>query len=297
MPIRPRASQPTDKPVEHLFPAWGVDVFESHHAEGWSMPSVAHDFMKFIFVHEGRGYLEVGGEQKPCAPGNAIVVPIGLEHRIVDSADAPLSLYVVSIQHQILEATCFAEGTLPAGVLELSEHAAQKVERSMRRLLFEQTLDLPTTGAQTVALTLRLIVDVARILAGPEDAAAPAPIPQVALGSDSVTRMKSYVEDLSENFFEATNLDAAASALGLSRRRFTQLFREVAGTSWLAHVRRLRIDHAKKLLENTNRTVLSVAFECGFEDLSTFYRAFKRETGESPNKWRSALGEDEPATP
>ena len=106
--------------------------------------------------------------------------------------------------------------------------------------------------------------------------------------------MKGYVEDLSENFFEATNLDAAASALGLSRRRFTQLFREVAGTSWLAHVRKLRIDHAKKLLENTNRTVLSVAFECGFEDLSTFYRAFKRETSESPNQWRTKLDEDEP---
>ena len=85
-----------------------------------------------------------------------------------------------------------------------------------------------------------------------------------------------------------SNLDAAASSLGLSRRRFTQLFREITGTSWLAHVRGLRIDHAKKLLESTDRTVLSVAFECGFEDLSTFYRAFKRETDESPNKWRQA---------
>ena len=58
-------------------------------------------------------------------------------------------------------------------------------------------------------------------------------------------------------------------------------------------MRQLRIDHAKKLLESTSRTVLSVAFECGFEDLSTFYRAFKRETSESPNQWRTKLGEDE----
>lgn len=277
-----------------MFPPWGVDVFESHHAEGWSMPAVAHDFMKVILVHDGHGHLNVGGEVMPCTKGNAIIVPIGLEHALVDSAEAPMSLYVVSIQAHILEATCFAQDTLPSGVIALSEHAAQKVERSMRRLLFEQTLDLPTTGAQMVALTLRLVVDVTRILASPTDETAPARIPQVAVGSDSVTRMKGYVEDLSENFFEATNLDAAASALGLSRRRFTQLFREVAGTSWLAHVRKLRIDHAKKLLENTNRTVLSVAFECGFEDLSTFYRAFKRETGESPNQWRTKLDEDEP---
>jgi AraC family L-rhamnose operon regulatory protein RhaS len=39
-------------------------------------------------------------------------------------------------------------------------------------------------------------------------------------------------------------------------------------------------------LTEPQKTVLSIAFECGFEDLSTFYRAFKREVGISPNLWR-----------
>lgn len=294
MPNRPRANQPTREPVPHIFPEWGVDVFESHHAAGWTMPPAAHEFMKLILVHDGSGHLEMNGEVMPCRRGNALIVPVGTTHVIADSAAHPMSLYVVSVQPRILEASCFRPDILPSGVIQLSVHAAEKVERGMRRLLFEQTLDLPTTGAQMLALTLRLFVDVARILASPLDETAPGPVPQVAHGSDSVTRMRSYVEDLAENFFEATNLDAAASTLGLSRRRFTQLFREVAGTSWLAYVRRLRIDHAKKLLESTDRTVLSVAFECGFEDLSTFYRAFKRETGDSPNKWRTAKPEDHP---
>ena len=115
---------------------------------------------------------------------------------------------------------------------------------------------------------------------------APALIPE--MGTDSLSRMRSYVEDLQDHFFEATNLDAAAMGLGLSRRRFTQLFREVTGSSWLNHVRGLRVAHAKHLLAQTERTVLSIAFECGFEDLSTFYRAFKREVGQSPNQWRSS---------
>jgi AraC-like DNA-binding protein len=46
-----------------------------------------------------------------------------------------------------------------------------------------------------------------------------------------------------------------------------------------------------RLLKSTERTVLSVAFECGFDDLSTFYRAFKRETGVSPNHWREETPE------
>mgnify|MGYP000156218744 CR=1 FL=1 len=57
MPNRPRATQPTSEPVPHVFPPWGVDVFESHHAEGWSMAPVAHEFMKLILVHDGHGHL------------------------------------------------------------------------------------------------------------------------------------------------------------------------------------------------------------------------------------------------
>ncbi|MEM9382078.1 MAG: AraC family transcriptional regulator [Planctomycetota bacterium] len=272
--------------MEHVFPSWGVDVFESHHAAGWSMPPAAHDFLKIVLVHDGSGALRHGDQRTECRRGDALVVPIGQSHEIVDAESDPMSLYVVSVRPRVLEAACLDVNVLPTGVVRLDDHAAEKVERSMRRLLFEQTLDTPTTGAQMVALALRLLVDIARIgefaSAGSNGTAA-----RAIRGADSVERMRSYVEDLSENFFEATNLDAAASTLGLSRRRFTQLFREITGTSWLAYVRRLRIDHAKKLLESTDRTVLSVAFECGFEDLSTFYRAFKRETNESPNKWRT----------
>lgn len=293
MPLRPRATQPTREPVEHVFPAFGVDVFESHHASGWHMPEATHDFLKIVLVHDGDGQLETrdAGElvTADCARGDAIVVPAGQTHRIVDSEDAPLSLYVVSIRPSVLEAAAFEPAIMPSGVVRLEHHAAERIERGMRRLLFEQTLDGPITGAQMTALALRLVVDLARIttLSVPGESNGNGVSAQTR-GSDSATRMRAYVEDLSENFFEATNLDAAASTLGLSRRRFTQLFREVTGTSWLAYVRKLRIDHAKKLLESTDRTVLSVAFECGFEDLSTFYRAFKRETDESPNKWRQA---------
>lgn len=277
-----------------MFPAWGVDVFESHHAAGWSMPPAAHDFLKIVLVHDGSGTLRHGDERTECRRGDALIVPIGQSHEIVDSASDPLSLYVVSVRPRILEAASLDMSILPTGVVHLDDHAAEKVERSMRRLLFEQTLDTPTTGAQMVALALRLLVDIARITELVSEAS-DGSIPRAIRGADSVERMRSYVEDLAENFFEATNLDSAASTLGLSRRRFTQLFREVTATSWLAYVRKLRIEHAKKLLESTDRTVLSVAFECGFEDLSTFYRAFKRETDESPNKWRTHKRADTPA--
>jgi len=279
---------PRTDPVEHRFPAFGVDVFESQHADGWRMDRAQHDFLKVIFVLQGRGALVDASGRAECHAGQALVVARGSSHQLEDRAGTPMSLYVVSIEPQVLRVACLDEALLPTGVVDLAPGEAERVERGMRRLLFEQTLDLPTTGPSMVSQALRLLIELARIDPNAERPATRQRTNRVApRDGDSTARMEAYVSELGQHFFEATSLDAGASALGLSRRRFTQLFREVAGTSWLSHVRRLRIEHAQRLLRTTPRTVLSVAFECGFDDLSTFYRTFKRETGISPNGWRS----------
>lgn len=287
---RSRATlEPRTHPVEHVFPAWGVDVFESHHADGWRMDRTSHDFLKVVFVLQGRGALVTALARSACQAGQAIVVRAGLAHQLEDGQGTPMSLVVVSIERRLLDVACLDVGILPSGVIELAPAEAARVERGMRRLLFEQTLELPTTGPSMVVQALHLLVDLARIEATPPATLEAARVKRpITRNGDSGARMEAYVAELGQHFFEATNLDSAASNLGLSRRRFTQLFREVTGTSWLSYVRRLRIDHAKRLLRSTERTVLSVAFECGFDDLSTFYRAFKRETGISPNHWREA---------
>lgn len=44
--------------------------------------------------------------------------------------------------------------------------------------------------------------------------------------------------------------------------------------------------HAFRLLMETDKTVLEISSLCGFHDLSYFYRAFRKETGTSPGKFR-----------
>jgi AraC-like DNA-binding protein len=168
----------------------------------------------------------------------------------------------------------------------LDADRASRIAGLMRRVEIERKRDLPHSCALATSLTLRLLADLA---AEGQPTSSPAPTQgRPWYQGDSMARVRAYVQDLEQHFFEATNLDAAAASLGLSRRRFTQLFRQCTDSSWLAYVRRLRIEHAKRLLAEPQKTVLSIAFECGFEDLSTFYRAFKREVGVSPNQWRQS---------
>jgi AraC family L-rhamnose operon regulatory protein RhaS len=100
--------------------------------------------------------------------------------------------------------------------------------------------------------------------------------------SDSKKRVLDFLKSLKTDYFRPHRIDDAARTLGLSRRRFTQLFRELSGSGFHEKLRKIRIARACELLKTKDISPLSVAFECGYEDVSTFYRAFKAETGRSP---------------
>jgi transcriptional regulator GlxA family with amidase domain len=108
------------------------------------------------------------------------------------------------------------------------------------------------------------------------------------------TRVAAYAQELERTFFEERQIDGAAARLGLSRRRFTTLFREVSGDTWFNTVRALRLAHARRLLRETGRSVTSICYECGFEDISNFYRAFRAAERTSPDSWRRGLVNEKP---
>jgi AraC-like DNA-binding protein len=135
-------------------------------------------------------------------------------------------------------------------------------------------------AAFTVGLAWRLLGLVWR-------AAAEGDASEVIGSGLSRARVAEYARGLAGTFYRETSIDAAAARLGLGRRRFTTLFREETGRTWLRAVRELRLEHARRLLRETERSVVAVAFESGFTDLSHFHRVFRESTGGvSPEAWR-----------
>src|SRR5262249_21380673 len=101
--------------------------------------------------------------------------------------------------------------------------------------------------------------------------------------------VEQFRDDLAHRFYEPVGIDRAAAELGMSRRCFTRLFRKAAGCSYAKYVERIRVEYAQTLLRETDRGVATIAFECGLQDLSSFYRAFKRQTGRPPQQWRQTV--------
>jgi transcriptional regulator GlxA family with amidase domain len=65
-------------------------------------------------------------------------------------------------------------------------------------------------------------------------------------------------------------------------------FKRFLGQSPMAYLARWRLQLAARCLDTTQKTVLEVAIEVGYRSESAFNRAFKREFGLPPARYRKA---------
>ena len=274
------ATRLTTKALAEKLPPWGVLVMESHHAPNFTMEWRTHRFVKVLYATSGTGTVLIGKRKVGFLPRDVVVVPPDKRNRIVDDPGSPTSLYILCVARKLLAFDRHVVGQLSTGRLARSPRFANQAERRLRRLLFEQKRDRAMTPLVMVAEVLALLQLV--IEQSGVDLSTQRP------SSGPRAEMQRYIEHLNNSFFEATTIDAAAAQMGMRRRSFTRFFREQAGESWLEHVRRRGVDHAARLLTETRLPIASIAFECGFEDLSNFYRRFKRQYGVAPGRWREA---------
>ncbi|WP_248722409.1 AraC family transcriptional regulator [Seonamhaeicola sp. ML3] len=102
--------------------------------------------------------------------------------------------------------------------------------------------------------------------------------------SSIVSRAKQVMYN---NINSTIDLVALASNLGISYSKFRIDFKKQTGTSPLQYFLLLKIEKAKELLLQTDKSQKEIAFELGFESDYYFNRLFKRKTGLAPGKFKN----------
>jgi len=82
-------------------------------------------------------------------------------------------------------------------------------------------------------------------------------------------------------------LEEIAQEAGMSPFHFQRQYKKTTGNSPTRNLTEWRIDRAKMLLKQGKHSVQEISTMLSYNDLPTFSKAFKRETGSSPLKWRS----------
>lgn len=102
---------------------------------------------------------------------------------------------------------------------------------------------------------------------------------------DARERVYALVNSLPELVHEPWPLDRAAAATNLSRRRFSDLWRELTGETFVTFLQKHRVATAQRLMQSEELSIVAAAFTAGFDDLTHFYKVFRRHVGMPPGGW------------
>ncbi|MEQ8442450.1 MAG: GlxA family transcriptional regulator [Alphaproteobacteria bacterium] len=121
---------------------------------------------------------------------------------------------------------------------------------------------------------------------GSRNAAPAQPQPPIAqsVQDDRVARAILILE---ERLSDPPRIGDLARRIGISRRQLERGFQQELGMSYGDFSRRLRLDHGLWLIATSNRSVLDITLECGFNGQSHFATLYRKAYGLSPSETRA----------
>lgn len=100
------------------------------------------------------------------------------------------------------------------------------------------------------------------------------------------------LEYINRNIREDLSVERLAEIAAMSRSSFIQHFKNTFAMAPGEYVQNCRMATAKKLIAK-RKPMSVICFEVGYEDASSFSRAFKRNTGLTPREWKTLSAERE----
>ena len=98
--------------------------------------------------------------------------------------------------------------------------------------------------------------------------------------------IKKAILYISEHFNGSLTLEDVASHVHLHPSYFSTLFKTCTGSAFKEYLNMVRIEESKRLLANTDFSIIDIAMAVGFEDQSYFSKVFKKYTGLTPKQFR-----------
>ena len=101
-----------------------------------------------------------------------------------------------------------------------------------------------------------------------------------------IKKAKIFIE---ENYHKDISLDDVSRIVDISPYYFSKLFKKEAGENFIDYLTNIRIEKAKKLLQNREMSIKNICVDTGYSDPNYFSRIFKKQVGLTPTEYREKL--------
>ena len=100
---------------------------------------------------------------------------------------------------------------------------------------------------------------------------------------EQITTVMHYIDT---HYSQKLSLSELSEVVHMSPSYLSHIFSKTTGFSLWDYIISRRIDQAKQLLLSTDRKILDIAFECGFQNSVHFNKCFRSQTGLTPSEYR-----------
>ncbi|MDT0160696.1 helix-turn-helix domain-containing protein [Bacillus sp. AG4(2022)] len=258
------------------FPDTGISLYESKHLKGKFVSEHYHDYFQILYALEGEGEITLDSRAYNFSKDKVVLITPNCVHSI--KAATKMTVLVLAFSLPSMEITLQKEllslMQKESRHFELDLYTASEIRPLIRKMLYEQKngdlfgkLSMPVYLIEIMIHLLRQ-----QNYTSVQDA-----------NDIRSIQMKEYIE---RHYFTNITAESLSAVYGISTRYMNDIFKRKFNDTPLQYLQKVRINHAKELLLESDLDIVSICFEVGYETLSTFYRTFRNLVGISPNKFR-----------
>ena len=265
-----------------------------HYAATTEPPHVAlSDHLEIAMVLSGQGVHRFFDRDIPCKCGDIYITPQGVPHCFIGAGcDEPMTVRFLYLRPD----EWFEENVATPGTPRYCYGTFHDNAATAYAMLNTETRSIVTTLLDNIALELGsrraewqdavrahlilLLITIGRYVSN-----AIQNIPQLHAKEWQAGALALRV--INERFDDNTlTLEQIADELYISKSHLSRLFRRLSGKSFSEYLKAVRLEHACKLLQETDLTVEEIVPLCGLRDLASFYAGFQARTGMTPSHFR-----------
>ena len=242
-----------------------------------------HNAYELLFIRTGHIRIHIGDAVYDGGPGSVFVIGRFEEH-FLELRTPIYERYYVILNPDMTERLITDRRLLmplrsrPKGFChryDVSEHL-ERFELIFRRLIEEQSIQDGLAGVMHMSLISELLILLCRLHPELLESTSQA-------GKSAVFAVQ---RDIATHYAEPFRVSDLAERVFLTPCYLTHCFKSMTGYSPKQYLVQARLAAAKDLLIHSDLPVSEVAFHVGFSDVNNFIRAFRRETGCTPLRYR-----------
>ncbi len=250
----------------------------------------SHDCFEILLLLEGATAYEFAERRTVELPGgHFMVIPPGALHRGLHDVRRPVHLTGLMFDPSVAKATTntpFTRKDLTwlKSKFVANDSQATRMNPGLRGLLHSIPADISGYDLNSVPLLVTLRITICAILleAAKQLGAAERAFEPKQTVQATISYMKAH-------WGEGHSIHEIARAVGCSRAKLFEIFKEETGMTPNDYWQRLRIDLSQEMLSHSNKSITQIAMDCGFSTSQYFSSVFRKYSGVSPSDYRHSL--------